>query len=64
MATDLRAAAALALAGLWAQGETTVVGLEHLDRGYADFVGKLRSLGAHIARSDDTLPQLKLVQAN
>jgi UDP-N-acetylglucosamine 1-carboxyvinyltransferase len=49
-ATDIRAAAALALAGLVADGETVVGGLEHVDRGYDDFVGRLRSLGAAVER--------------
>ncbi len=46
--TDIRAAAALALAGLVADGETTIEGLVHIERGYDDFVGRLRSLGARI----------------
>ncbi|MGS3944001.1 UDP-N-acetylglucosamine 1-carboxyvinyltransferase [Staphylococcus pseudintermedius] len=49
-ATDLRAAAALILAGLVADGETIVTELKHLDRGYVDFHGKLKSLGANIER--------------
>ena len=49
-ATDIRAAAALILAGLVAEGETTVRGLEHMDRGYDDFVGRLQHLGANIER--------------
>lgn len=49
-ASDIRAAAALILAGLVAEGETTVTGLEHMDRGYDDFVGRLRHLGANIKR--------------
>ena len=49
-ASDIRAAAALILAGLVAEGETTVTGLEHMDRGYDDFVGRLRQLGANIER--------------
>jgi UDP-N-acetylglucosamine 1-carboxyvinyltransferase len=48
--TDVRATAALVLAGLVADGETTVTGLEHMDRGYDDFVGRLSGLGAHIDR--------------
>lgn len=51
-ATDLRAAAALILAGLVAEGLTRVVELKHLDRGYVDFVGKLAALGADIERID------------
>ncbi len=49
-ATDLRAAAALVLAGLVAKGTTEVFELYHLDRGYVDFVGKLKRLGANIKR--------------
>ncbi|WP_026907705.1 UDP-N-acetylglucosamine 1-carboxyvinyltransferase [Paucisalibacillus globulus] len=52
-ATDLRAAAALILAGLRAEGLTRVTELKHLDRGYVDFSGKLRSLGADIERVDE-----------
>lgn len=49
-ASDIRAAAALVLAGLVAEGETTVSGLEHVDRGYDNFVGRLQSLGASLER--------------
>ncbi|MFD2638570.1 UDP-N-acetylglucosamine 1-carboxyvinyltransferase [Piscibacillus salipiscarius] len=49
-ATDLRAAAALIIAGLVAEGRTTVTELKHLDRGYVNFEGKLRDLGADIER--------------
>jgi UDP-N-acetylglucosamine 1-carboxyvinyltransferase len=49
-ASDIRAAAALVLAGLVAEGETTVTGLEHVDRGYDDFAGRLGSLGARVTR--------------
>jgi len=49
-ATDLRAAAALVLAGLVAEGETRVSNLQYLDRGYYNFTEKLRSLGANIRR--------------
>ncbi|GEP84963.1 UDP-N-acetylglucosamine 1-carboxyvinyltransferase [Staphylococcus piscifermentans] len=49
-ATDLRAGAALILAGLVAEGTTEVSELKHLDRGYVDFNGKLKSLGADIER--------------
>lgn len=49
-ATDLRAAAALVLAGLIANGQTQVTNLKYLDRGYYDFHDKLKSLGADIKR--------------
>lgn len=52
-ATDLRAGAALIIAGLAAEGETTVSDLYHLDRGYEDLIGKFQSLGADIRRIDD-----------
>ncbi len=50
MATDLRASVALVLAGLVAQGETTVNRIYHLERGYEDIVGKLSNCGAKIER--------------
>ncbi len=50
-ASDIRAAAALILAGLIADGETAFTGLEHVERGYDDLVGRLSTLGAHIERS-------------
>lgn len=49
-ATDLRAGAALVLAGLVAEGETEVGYLYHIDRGYDDLVLKLQRLGADIVR--------------
>lgn len=51
-ATDLRAAASLVLAGLRAKGTTRVTELQHLDRGYVNFVEKLSNLGANIRRVD------------
>ena len=48
--TDLRASASLILAGLVAEGMTTVTQLHHLDRGYVDFHLKLQQLGASIER--------------
>jgi UDP-N-acetylglucosamine 1-carboxyvinyltransferase len=50
-APDIRAGAALVVAGLGADGETVVHGAEHIDRGYEDFAGKLRSLGADVERA-------------
>ena len=49
-ASDLRAGACLVIAGLAAQGETTVTGVEWIDRGYESLVDKLRALGADIQR--------------
>ncbi|CQR46173.1 UDP-N-acetylglucosamine 1-carboxyvinyltransferase 1 [Paraliobacillus sp. PM-2] len=53
-ATDLRAGAALILAGLNAEGYTRVTELKHIDRGYVDITGKLANLGANIERVNDT----------
>jgi UDP-N-acetylglucosamine 1-carboxyvinyltransferase len=50
MATDLRASASLVLAGLRAEGVTTVHRVYHLDRGYEALESKLRSLGARVRR--------------
>lgn len=50
MSTDLRAGAALVLAGLVAEGQTHVSKIHYIDRGYEDFAGKLNALGAHISR--------------
>ena len=51
--TDLRASAAMVLAGLAAEGVTTVRGLEFLDRGYAHLEDKLNAVGARIRRLGD-----------
>lgn len=48
--TDLRAGAALVLAGIMAEGYTNVYNIHHIDRGYDNYVGKLQSLGADISR--------------
>ncbi len=50
LAPDIRAGAALVLAGLRADGVTEVGEAEHIDRGYEDFPGRLRALGARIER--------------
>lgn len=50
VATDLRAGAALVMAGLVADGITTVSGVDHVDRGYANFVETLTQLGAAVTR--------------
>jgi UDP-N-acetylglucosamine 1-carboxyvinyltransferase len=49
-ATDLRAGAAMIIAGLAAKGMTTVEEIVHIERGYEDIVGKLRAIGADIVR--------------
>lgn len=49
-ATDIRAGAGLVLAGLVAEGTTTVYGASHIDRGYAGFVPALQGLGAAVER--------------
>jgi UDP-N-acetylglucosamine 1-carboxyvinyltransferase len=51
MASDLRASAALVLAGLAAEGETTVQRVYHLDRGYDRMEEKLAGLGARVRRT-------------
>lgn len=61
-ATDLRAAAALILAGLVAEGVTRVTELSHLDRGYVNFHGKLAALGADIVRVSPETQTEKTVQ--
>jgi UDP-N-acetylglucosamine 1-carboxyvinyltransferase len=50
-APDIRAGAALVVAGLRAEGETVVRDADHIDRGYEDFVGKLRAVGADVDRA-------------
>jgi len=54
MASDLRASAALVIAGLAAKGTTQVNRVYHLDRGYENIDGKLRLLGARIERVDES----------
>ncbi len=60
-ASDLRAGAALVIAGLCAEGYTTVCDIEHIERGYEDFLEKLQSLGAVIERvaENDTRAKTK-----
>jgi UDP-N-acetylglucosamine 1-carboxyvinyltransferase len=52
MACDLRAGAAMVIAGLCAEGTTYVEDIHYIERGYEDFVGKLRALGADISIAD------------
>jgi UDP-N-acetylglucosamine 1-carboxyvinyltransferase len=47
---DIRAGAAMVVAGLAAEGTTTISGVHHIDRGYDDLVGRLRAVGADIER--------------
>lgn len=54
IASDLRASASLVLAGLAAEGETLIDRVYHIDRGYEDIVGKLKSIGADIKRLTDS----------
>ncbi len=61
-ATDLRAAAALVIAGLVADGETRVHHLEYLDRGYYNFHKKLQALGADVERINETQVEEALVK--
>ncbi|WP_024615866.1 UDP-N-acetylglucosamine 1-carboxyvinyltransferase [Clostridium sp. Ade.TY] len=51
-ATDLRAGAAMVIAGLIADGATEITSIEHIDRGYPHIEDKFRSLGAEITRVD------------
>lgn len=53
MATDLRAGAALVLAGLVADGKTEISEIYHIERGYEKFIEKFEALGAKITRVDD-----------
>ena len=50
-APDIRAGAALVVAGLVADGRTTITGVHHIDRGYDDLVGRLARVGANITRA-------------
>ena len=56
MATDLRASAALIVAGLVAEGETKVSRVYHIDRGYEKIEEKLRAVGANIERIHEAWP--------
>jgi UDP-N-acetylglucosamine 1-carboxyvinyltransferase len=54
MASDLRAGAALVIAGLAAEGKTCVHRIYHIDRGYEDFEEKVRALGGNISRTKES----------
>ena len=49
-ATDLRAGAAMVIAGLIAEGTTEITSIEHIDRGYPHIENKFKALGADIKR--------------
>ena len=51
--TDLRGGAALVLAGLAAEGKTTIRGVQHIDRGYERLEERLAALGAKISREEE-----------
>jgi len=67
-ATDLRAGAALVCAALAAEGQSEISGVEHIDRGYENLVGKLRDLGAQIdavpESSENTGPELVMPRSS
>lgn len=60
-ADDLRAGAAMVIAGLIAQGETTIEDIHHIDRGYEDMIEKLQALGADIKRCEFEPAETKAV---
>ncbi len=62
--TDLRASAALVIAGLAATGKTTIKGLHHLDRGYDQLDVKLQQLGAKIQRVGEVLADTEVAATN
>ena len=63
MASDLRASAALVLAGLVARGTTTISRVYHIDRGYERIEEKLAALGARIQRVQDATEPASLAYA-
>lgn len=60
--SDLRATAALILAGLAAEGQTEISGIGYLDRGYENFVQKLTAVGANIRRDDSDIESINASQ--
>ncbi len=56
-AHDIRAGAAMVVAGLAAEGETVISGVHHIDRGYDDLVGRLAAVGAQIERAQSPGPR-------
>ncbi len=63
-ASDLRAGAALIIAGLMAEGITELTGLEHVDRGYEDLENKLRGLGAILTRETLTKEEMEQLRSS
>lgn len=61
-ASDLRAGAALIIAGLMSNGITEITGVEHIDRGYEDITEKLSALGARIWKEEMTEEEIKQLQ--
>ena len=60
-ACDLRAGAAMVIAGLCAEGITEIYDIQYVERGYENFVSKLKKLGANIEKiNDEEPPALKL----
>jgi UDP-N-acetylglucosamine 1-carboxyvinyltransferase len=60
-APDIRAGAALVVAGLAAQGETEIIGLEYIDRGYERLEEMLSALGGQVQRSSGITPFMEPV---
>jgi UDP-N-acetylglucosamine 1-carboxyvinyltransferase len=60
-ATDVRAGTCLIMAGLTAEGRTSITGVEHIERGYEDVIGSFRSIGANITMRD--MEQNEIVDA-
>ncbi len=60
IACDLRAGAAVIIAGLAAEGTTEIGEIERIERGYEDIVGKLKSLGADINKTNINAPEIAL----
>ena len=58
-AADIRAGAALVVAGLAANGETDIIGLEYIDRGYDRLEEMLSALGAQVQRSTGVIPEME-----
>jgi UDP-N-acetylglucosamine 1-carboxyvinyltransferase len=58
-APDIRAGAALVIAGLAAQGETEIIGLEYIDRGYERIEEMLSALGGQVQRASGIAPLLE-----